>query len=333
MTRAATGGGLEPEWVPRASLAWVEAGRRRVGRGAAALGVVLLVLAAAPVARADDQDARQVLQQALEQVTASLDGEAAALEQLLAGPPVADAGWAAAIESYLADLDVGVWRWRIQVADALGRFLGPAAARVASGQSPSLVLPAVAAGDVARSGRVRPLVDAWEAYLQALDRVSSLEASLEDAASTGLAGLPPPGRTCPVDGPLYFSHTWGDPRPWGRTHKGEDIHAARGTPLVAMESGTIVQKGWHWEGGFGVYLKGYYTGDVYYYAHLSWYAPGIAVGARVEVGDLRGWVGSTGDAESPHLHLGWVPDNNGPWVDLTGLADPYPLLVGLCGPG
>ena len=109
------------------------------------------------------------------------------------------------------------------------------------------------------------------------------------------------------------------------------MHAAWGTPLVAIESGTIVQAGWHWSGGFGVYLEGYYTGDIYYYAHLAWTAAGIRPGAVVEAGELLGWVGATGNAESPHLHLGWMPDSLGRWVDLEGLVAPYPLLVGLCG--
>jgi murein DD-endopeptidase MepM/ murein hydrolase activator NlpD len=69
---------------------------------------------------------------------------------------------------------------------------------------------------------------------------------------------------------------------------------------------------------------------VYYYAHLAAIAPGISPGAVVEVGTLLGWVGSTGNATSPHLHFGWIPDELGRWPDLTGLADPYPLLVGLC---
>ena len=108
--------------------------------------------------------------------------------------------------------------------------------------------------------------------------------------------------------------------------------AAIGTPLVAVENGVVYGGGWHYLGGNNLYLRGDST-DVYYYAHLAWTAPGIRAGAVVEVGDLLGWVGSTGNAESPHLHLGWMPDNPGRWVDLDGLADPYPLLGGLCGPG
>ena len=48
------------------------------------------------------------------------------------------------------------------------------------------------------------------------------------------------------------------------------------------------------------------------------------------MGDLIGWVGMTGNAGSPHLHLGWIPNNRGPGVDLDGLANPYPLLVAIC---
>lgn len=77
-------------------------------------------------------------------------------------------------------------------------------------------------------------------------------------------------------------------------------------------------------------MAGHYSGDVYYYAHLAWIRPEVRPGATVEVGGPLGTVGSTGNATSPHLHFGWIPDDNGAWYDLTGLADPYPLLFGLC---
>ena len=66
---------------------------------------------------------------------------------------------------------------------------------------------------------------------------------------------------------------------------------------------------------------------------VAWIPPAIHPGVAVEVGDLVGWVGASGNATSPHLHLGWIPDNPGPGVALDLLADPYPLLVGLCGLG
>ena len=200
---------------------------------------------------------------------------------------------------------------------------------------PLSAIPALgpAASDTAEVARLRAVLADWAAYRRALGRVTLLLESLRAAAAPGTAGLPAPGRVCPVAGPHRFEPTWAEERPWGRSHKGEDIHAERGTPLVAIESGTILQSGWHWSGGYGVYLEGHYSGDVYYYAHMAWSAPGIKPGTVVEVGDLLGWVGSTGNATSPHLHLGWIPDNPGRWVDLDGLADPYPLLVGLCGPG
>jgi len=135
---------------------------------------------------------------------------------------------------------------------------------------------------------------------------------------------------CPVDGPVSFTDTWEEARAWGRTHKGTDLDARRGTPLVAIEAGTIVQTGWHWAGGFGVYLYGERTRDVYYYAHLAWIDPGIARGVEVEAGDLLGWVGSTGNAESPHLHFGWMPDHGWDWIRLDLMENPYELLSTVC---
>ena len=136
---------------------------------------------------------------------------------------------------------------------------------------------------------------------------------------------------CPVAGPVRFTDTWEEARAWGRTHKGTDLDADRGTPLVAIERGTVVQTGWHWEGGFGVFLHGTRTDDVYYYAHLQWIDPSITHGVEVEAGDLLGWVGSTGNASSPHLHFGWMPDHGWGWIELDLLRNPYRLLERVCG--
>lgn len=98
--------------------------------------------------------------------------------------------------------------------------------------------------------------------------------------------------------------------------------AAGGTPLVAMESGRIWSPNWHYAGGNGLYIRGD-SGDVWYYAHMQGYASGIVDGKRVEVGDLVGWVGSTGNAAVPHLHLGYLPGN-------AYYANPYPIVNQLC---
>jgi len=297
------------------------------GRAFAAAVLVLaaLVAAARPAAASSP----------LDDITAALEREADRLEGLTSGPRVGGPDWAVDVQVRLTVVEVRVWRWRTAVAEIL---LGPPVASVgeqvrSSGGALSPVPALGLVADDAELGGARPVPDDWVEYRRALSRVLDLMAGLRTAAAPGTAGLLPPGRVCPVAGPHHFEHTWAEARPWGRAHKGEDVHAEPGTPLVAIESGTIVQSGWHWSGGFGVYLEGYYSGDVYYYAHMAWIPREIRPGVVVRVGDLLGWVGRSGNATSPHLHLGWIPHNPGRWVDLDGLADPYPLLVGLCGAG
>jgi murein DD-endopeptidase MepM/ murein hydrolase activator NlpD len=82
--------------------------------------------------------------------------------------------------------------------------------------------------------------------------------------------------------------------------------AAEGTRLVAIESGVIWSPGWHSAGGLGLYIRGD-SGDIWYYAHLSAYVTGLVGGLRVQAGQLVGYVGHTGNASTPHLHLGWQP--------------------------
>lgn len=146
------------------------------------------------------------------------------------------------------------------------------------------------------------------------------------AARSGFASsahIDPSGRTCPVVGAHTFRDSWLEPRPYrGGVHRGTDLIASSGTPLVAMENGTVLRTGWHWAGGNGLYLRGD-SGDVYYYAHLNSYAPGIGAGIRVGVAQIIAYVGSTGASTIPHLHLGYQP-GGGP------LTNPYQLLVKLC---
>ena len=155
-----------------------------------------------------------------------------------------------------------------------------------------------------------------------------------DGATTTTAGettttttLPPPPpqpgrRVCPVDGATTFTDTWLEPRPGGRQHLGVDMLAATGTPLVAIEDGYIWYMSWHYAGGNGLYIQGD-SGDRWYYAHLHGYAPGIRTGVRVAVGQLVGYVGSTGNATTPHLHLGYLPG-------AAYWANPYPVVLVLC---
>ena len=143
--------------------------------------------------------------------------------------------------------------------------------------------------------------------------------------STTVVDLPqsPGAMACPVDGATTFTDSWGAPRPGGRTHKGVDMLAAYGTPLVAIESGFIWSPNWSSSGGLGLYIRAD-GGDIWYYAHLSSLATGVVDGLRVEAGQRVGYVGTSGNATVPHLHLGWQPDGG-------AYANPYPIVLELCG--
>ncbi len=303
---------------------------QRPGRWARETGATLLVgllvlVLIAPAALAEEDLAGALTP--LEELTAALESEADLLGWLAGQPQV---GGPADLAGYLSAVEVRVMRLQVEAGETVAGLLvgmaGPAtdAAGLPVPGFPLLGSPGAEQGPA-------PLADGLAAYRRALERVLGWQEALAARVAGDLAGLPPPGRVCPVDGLVGFSHTWGEERPWGREHKGEDLHAELGTPLVAVESGTIIESGWHWAGGFGFWLAGRYSGNVYYYAHLMGFAPDMRPGAEVEAGALVGWVGSTGNATSPHLHFGWIPDDPGHWADLTGLADPYPLLVGLCG--
>ncbi len=149
------------------------------------------------------------------------------------------------------------------------------------------------------------------------------------APTTTQPPAPPPvitdGKTCPINAATSFSDTWGAPRSGGRTHMGVDMMAARGAPIVAIESGTITRTSNSSLGGISIYLTGN-GGNRYYYAHLDALAEGVHGGMAVSVGDLVGYNGSSGNASysAPHLHFQYAPPGSD-WVN------PYPLVKALCG--
>ena len=89
---------------------------------------------------------------------------------------------------------------------------------------------------------------------------------------------------------------------WGRTHKGLDIGAPKGTNIYAAAAGTVSVAQYGYSGGYGNYLlidhgKGVQT----LYGHCTTLL--VTKGQTVSQGQLIATVGSTGQSTGPHLHL------------------------------
>ena len=112
---------------------------------------------------------------------------------------------------------------------------------------------------------------------------------------------------------------WGDIRDGGkRDHKGIDIFANKGTPVVAATDGRIRFTGEKGLGGKQVWLRDRKRSQSLYYAHLDSIKPGLN---SVKAGDTLGFVGNTGNARTtpPHLHFGIYKSNLGA-VDPLGFV-------------
>ncbi|HEV2756100.1 MAG TPA: M23 family metallopeptidase [Actinomycetota bacterium] len=117
-----------------------------------------------------------------------------------------------------------------------------------------------------------------------------------------------------IGGYATWIDTWGAPRygpgPIVRTHEGQDVFCDVGTPLLATEAGTIEFD----DGGLGGRIARLYRSDgsYWYYAHLSdWNTEDFSSGDRVEVGDVIGYCGNSGNAITTpaHVHFGWYQPN------------------------
>lgn len=102
-----------------------------------------------------------------------------------------------------------------------------------------------------------------------------------------------------------------DSRYAGGVHQGDDYIAPEGKPVVAVTDGTVV---WANDtgGAYGRWL-GLRSADQrdYVYCHLSNFHVSIRTGVSVKAGTIIGYVGSTGNASEPHLHIEDRPSGGG----------------------
>lgn len=132
-----------------------------------------------------------------------------------------------------------------------------------------------------------------------LDVVQQLEKAgipREEAARIGMGRFP-------VGGRANYGDDWLAPRssPRFHLHKGTDIFAARGTPVRAPSEGTV-RFTFDAAGGKSAYLRTA-DGTFYYMTHLDGFNRSLRNGSAVRQGDVLGYVGSTGNAGVPHLHM------------------------------
>ncbi len=86
-------------------------------------------------------------------------------------------------------------------------------------------------------------------------------------------------------------------------HKGTDIAAKRGTPIVASQSGKVALREDLFFNGNTIYLD-HGEGVISIYSHMQKFA--VNNGDEVQKGDVIGYVGTTGRSTGPHLHFGII---------------------------
>lgn len=123
----------------------------------------------------------------------------------------------------------------------------------------------------------------------------------------------------PIAAGYGYSHyeDFGNRRSYGfaRRHLGNDLMGALGTPIIAVESGTVEALGWNRYGGWRIGIRSDDRLRYYYYAHLrkdTPYVEGLEIGQHVSAGDVIGFMGRTGysarenvnNIDTVHLHFG-----------------------------
>jgi len=164
----------------------------------------------------------------------------------------------------------------------------------------------------------------------------------------GTAGARPAPDTIlfPVVGSATYYDDFGEARAQGR-HEANDILAARGAPVVAVEAGRVEFWNTSTRAGCMLYLYGR-SGTTYLYVHLNndltdgndnkgacgpgvSYASGLRNHQKVRAGQVIGFVGDSGDANGlhPHLHFELHPGDGGAVSPFRWLQSAQRLLFAL----
>lgn len=143
------------------------------------------------------------------------------------------------------------------------------------------------------------------------------------------------------DFPYSDYDDFGASRSYGykRRHLGHDMMSQVGTPIIAVESGTVEALGWNQYGGWRIGIRSFDKKRYYYYAHLRKnypYQSCLSEGSVVTAGDVIGYLGRTGysatentnNIDTPHLHFGLQlifdesqkEGNNEIWIDCYELV-------------
>lgn len=109
----------------------------------------------------------------------------------------------------------------------------------------------------------------------------------------------------------------------GRSHEGQDMMVATGTPIVAPTDMEVTEVGS--DGGRGNYVNAYDSKLDQSYVFMHMVEPtSFAAGDEVKAGEQIGAVGCTGSCYGEHLHFEVHPGED----PYAAAIDPMPLLEG-----
>lgn len=135
----------------------------------------------------------------------------------------------------------------------------------------------------------------------------SPHANREDTPAPAPAPAPRPDRSVDTScgsstlrSPVKGTVTSGFGPRWGRNHEGLDIAAPAGTAIRAAACGSVTIAGV--QDGYGnIICITHSSSFSTCYAHMSRFA--VSQGARVQAGQVIGYVGCTGNCTGPHVHF------------------------------
>ncbi|WP_375380589.1 M23 family metallopeptidase [uncultured Sphingomonas sp.] len=202
-------------------------------------------------------------------------------------------------------------------ADAVADYMKAAAGRLSIGRDIAAAdrFDVVLEQDRAATGEVR----IGRLLLAAVDReagrtqlVRWSDGGREDWFDPQGQGARAEGMGMPVEGHITsgFGPRFHPILGFTRMHKGIDIGAPIGTPVMAAAAGIVRSAGW--SGGYGRFIRLDHAGTLATgYGHLSRLA--VRAGQAVSAGQVIGYVGSSGMSTGPHLH--WEVWRDGVAID------------------